>query len=180
MPVRAAHRIPARPDSDEAPQLGDRLRVILDAEVADAVDPFARLAPRSDSLDDDSGGLLAALVAPGGLPCLERRDETMCQWADRLLERLRHLFHHRRSGEDVPLYREARADAMACPVEALGPGEGGSASIRGDHTELARLASGVVGEHVRERVLGRGAALELIECLRTVDGDAGRLRRRGA
>src|SRR5438270_799164 len=74
VPPRPAHRAPARPDSDQAAQLDDRLGVILDAQVADPVDSLARLAPCADALDHDRGGLLSALVATRSLPRLERRD----------------------------------------------------------------------------------------------------------
>ena len=39
----APERVPAQVDSEQPPQLDDRLRVIVDTKVADAVDPLARL-----------------------------------------------------------------------------------------------------------------------------------------
>ena len=48
--------------------------MILDPQVADAVDPLARLCPRADTLDDDRSGLLSALVATGRLPGFECGD----------------------------------------------------------------------------------------------------------
>src|SRR4051794_22075255 len=106
--------------------------MILHAEVADAVDAFPRLTAGADALDHDGCRLLPALVAARRLPRLERRDETMRERADGLFERARHLVDHRLPGEDVPLHREAGADAMARPVEAFGARERGCAAVRGD------------------------------------------------
>ena len=117
--VRTPLRLPPGPDADEAAQLDDRLDVVLDAQVADAVDAFTRIAARADALDDDGRGLLPALVAAGCLPGLERSDKTLDQRAHRLFVGPRHLVDDGRPGEDVALHREARADAVTRPVEAF-------------------------------------------------------------
>jgi hypothetical protein len=45
---------------EQPAELVDRRRVILDSQLAHAVDPLARLGGCSLALDDDRGGLLSA------------------------------------------------------------------------------------------------------------------------
>src|SRR4051812_10130316 len=71
--VRPSLRLPHGPDRDEPPQLGDRLRMVLDAQVADTIDALSGLGTRAGTLDDDRRRLLATPVAARGLACLERR-----------------------------------------------------------------------------------------------------------
>src|SRR5439155_10286891 len=85
-PIGATGCLPRAPDADETAELGDRLRIVLDAQVADPVEPVARLGRRARALHDDRRGLLAARVAAGGLPRFERGDEALDEWADGLLE----------------------------------------------------------------------------------------------
>src|SRR5436305_814530 len=110
--------------------------MVFDAEVADAVDAFARLGARADALHDDGRGLLPALVATRSLPRLERRDEPVREGPDRLLERARHLVDHGATRQDVPLHGEACAHTVTGPVQALRAGERRGASLGGDETEL--------------------------------------------
>ena len=133
-------------------------------------------APRTDSLDDDGGGLLPALVAAGRLTGFERSDEPADERAERLLERARHLVDDGLAGEDVPLHREAGAGPVPCPVEAGRAGERRRAAVGGHDPELARLPLGIVGEHAGERVVRLGARGELLERALAVDGHAGGLR----
>src|SRR4051812_40880581 len=84
-----------------------------------AADCCPRFTGAAAALAAAGGRLRPALAAPRPLPRLERRDETMRERADGLFERARHLVDHRLPGEDVPLHREAGADAMARPVEAF-------------------------------------------------------------
>src|SRR5918996_3151616 len=151
----APERVPALVDSEEAAELGDRLGVVVDAQVADAVDALAGLGGRALALDDDGGRLLAARVAAGGLTGLERGDEPVRELACGLEERALHLLGDGLAGEDVPLHRVARPSAMAGPREAAGAGEGGRLAGGGHRAELPRLALAVAGEHPLDR-LGRG------------------------
>ena len=80
--MRAPHARPSASRCRQPPQLDDRLGVILDAKVADAVDALARLGAAAGALDDERRRLLAALVATGGLPGFERRDEPLDERPD--------------------------------------------------------------------------------------------------
>ena len=66
--VGAAERVPAEMDPEQPRELCDRLRVIVHAQVADAVDALARLGRRSGALDDDGSRLLAPRVSPAACP----------------------------------------------------------------------------------------------------------------
>src|SRR4051794_29168504 len=175
--VRAAHRVPGRPDPDEAAQLDDRLVVILDTEVADAVDPLPGVGARADALDDDRARLLPTPVSAGSLPGLERRDETMNERPDRLLVGARHLVDDGLAGQDVALDGEPRAQPVPRPGVALGARECRRAAVRAYEAELACLAVLVLREHPLQRLLRRGAAVELGERALPVHGDARRLCR---
>src|SRR3954449_8386056 len=121
--VRAAERLPARPDADKAPERDDRLRVILDPQVADAVDSLARARACAETLDDERPRLLASLVPAGCLPRLERRDEPADEGPERRLEGPRHLVDDGLAGEDVSLHGEAGPGPVPRPVEARRAGE---------------------------------------------------------
>src|SRR4051794_5238271 len=117
--------------------------MVLDAEVADAIDSLAGCDPGTGALDHNSRGLLPAPVATGGLTRFERSDQALDERADGLLVRPRHLVDDRRPSQDVPLDGEAGADAMAGPVVALRAREGGGAAVGSHDPELARLPPGV-------------------------------------
>ena len=176
-PIGAAGCVPRAPDADETAELGDRLGIVLDAQVADPVERVARLGRRARALDDDRRGLLAARVPAGGLPRLERGDEALDERADGLLERARHLLDDRLAREDVPLDGEARADAVPGPRETLAAGKGRRATVCGNGAELPGLPALVVSQHSPERFVGLRAAGELLEDARPVRGDARRLGR---
>ena len=57
--VGAPERVPTEVDLEQPPQLGDRLGVIVDAQIADPVDSLTRLGGRTGTLDDDRRGLLS-------------------------------------------------------------------------------------------------------------------------
>ena len=152
--MRATLGLPRGPQADEAPQLDDRLDVILDAEVADAVDAFASVQARSDAFDDDRRRLLSAPVATCRLARLQRCDQSVYERAHRLLVGPRHLVDHGRAGEDVALHGKTGAGAMSGPVEALRTGKGGGAAVGGDDPELARLPAVVAGQDARQGLLG--------------------------
>ena len=180
MAVRALQVVPAQVDLEQPPQLRDRLLVIVDAQVDDAVHELAGLLAGARPLDVDGGRLLPPHVAAGVLPRLERGDEPLRQRARTLPERPHHLGHDRLAREDVALGRDARAGLVPRPRVALDSRPGGRAAVRRDHSELARLACLVVAEHDADRLVGRRARLQQVEELRAVAGDSGRLGRHGA
>ena len=115
-------------DLVEAPELADRLGVVVHAQVDDAVDALAA-APSAapDALDDDGGGLLPARVAALLLPRLERGDQAVRERHPGCVdERGLHRGDDVLGGEDVPLDRVARPGAVAGPGETLGTGVGRS------------------------------------------------------
>src|SRR5262245_2917840 len=63
------------PESDQAPQLRDRLRAVLDAKIHDAIGP--RLVRARALHDHDRGRLLSANVAARALSRLERLEEPL-------------------------------------------------------------------------------------------------------
>src|SRR5437016_8406367 len=137
--------------------------MIFDAQVADPVDPLARLGATARSLHDDRSGLLSPPVSTGSLTGLERSNESFDERADRLFVDARHLVDDGLPGEDVALDGEPRADAVPRPVVALGPGERCGAPVGGDDPELPGLPARIAGEHGLERGLRRGAALQLLD-----------------
>ena len=143
----------AGPEIDETAQLDDRLGMVLDPQVADAVDPFARFAARADALDDDRGRLLAALSPPAACPASSAATSRSTSVPTVCFVRARHLVDDGRAREDVPLHGEAGPDAVARPVQALRAGERRGTAVRRDDPELARLARRVVREHALERLL---------------------------
>src|SRR3546814_6793226 len=68
------------------------------------------------------------------------------------------LFDDPRAGEHVAGDRDAVADQMAGPVDAVGAGEGGAAPGGVDHVDLARMPPRVSGGHHLERLRRAGAA----------------------
>jgi hypothetical protein len=73
----AAERVPDLVDPEQPSELDNRLPMILDAQLADAVDALARLGRGARPLDDHRRGLLAARVAAGRLRRLQRRDQPL-------------------------------------------------------------------------------------------------------
>src|SRR5436309_15134296 len=81
--VGPAPRLPDRPDAREPSQLDDRLRMVLDAQVADAIDALAGCVPGAGALDHNGRRLLPAPVAAGSLTGFEGSDQALDQPPDR-------------------------------------------------------------------------------------------------
>lgn len=64
--------MPLSPEGRQAAELDDRLRVVVHAKVADAIDAFRRSPRRSELLDYERGRLLPAAVATRSLTGFER------------------------------------------------------------------------------------------------------------
>ena len=132
----------------EAAQLGDRLGVVVDAQVEERI-VLGRV-------DEERRRLLAALVAARGLARVERREQPLGerQRGVRLVRR-GGLGDHLRAGEHVAGDRVAVARAMPAPVDARAAGVRRGAPSRVDHVELARLAA-FVGADVSTRTTSAG------------------------
>ena len=140
-----AHRLPPLPYPEDAAELGDRLGVILDAEVADPIYALSTLGGRARALDDERRRLLAARVAARLLPGLERRHEAVWQSMPAVSSQARSIsVEDGLAREDVPLHGIARPGAVARPRRALRAGESGGATVGGDHAELTGLAARIV------------------------------------
>src|SRR3954471_1970523 len=70
---RLTFSLPSPPESDQPAQLDDRLRVVVHAKVAHAVDAFRGPLRGAELLDDERSGLLPATIAAGSLTGFERR-----------------------------------------------------------------------------------------------------------
>src|SRR5258706_1159434 len=117
----------------EAPELGGRLRMIVDAQ--------AQLGVLLGRMDEERGRLLAALVAAGGLARFQRRDEAFSERFPGLLISARGFPDDALVGEHVACHRIAIARERAAPVDALLPGVLADHAACVDDMELALLAT---------------------------------------
>src|SRR5215470_13359243 len=105
-------------DAPDTPQLGDRVRVIVDAEVV----VHARLPERGH---EQRRRLLAPLVATRRLPRLERHEQPLGQIPALTVagaKRIRHCRDHVGAGQHVARDRELVGLLVAAPRYAAGPG----------------------------------------------------------
>ena len=135
----------------QAAQLGDRLGVVVDAQVELGIVLVA--------VDAQRRGLLAALVAAGRFAGAHRaragaRRAAGRRWRDRPRRSPRDL----RAGEHVAGDAEVVADAMAAPVDAVArrcaPRRGRRAA---EHVQLALRAAGVGAGQRRDDLVGARA-----------------------
>src|SRR3954447_24199903 len=144
----------------KAPELGERLGVIVDADV--------ELGIRLGGVDPQRRRLLAAPVAAGGLTGLERGDQLFG-------ERTARFFVGARRFADYPLVREhvagdriAVAGDRAAPFDALRAGVLPDASGHVDDVELAVVATMVRGRHPFHHLARRHARAQQLEATRSV------------
>src|SRR4051794_34980638 len=133
----------------KAPELGERLRVIVDTDV--------ELGIRLGGVDPQRRRLLAALVAAGGLTGLERGDQSLGEWTARLFEGARGLADHALVRQHVAGDRIAITGEHAAPIDALGAGVLPDAAGGVNQVELAMVAAVVGGRHAFHH-LGRAHA----------------------
>jgi hypothetical protein len=122
--VRPAGVVPARQAGDEgleaveahlveAAQLGDRLGMVVDAEV--------ELAPVLVALDHERGGLLAALVAARRSPAARAASSRSASGRPGRHGRRRRWPRHLRPGKHVAGDAEVVVEEMAAPFDAASP-----------------------------------------------------------
>src|SRR5262249_33705319 len=123
----------------EAAQLAERLRMIVDADV----EPWVFLA----RIDLERGGLFAALVAAGGLARVECADESLRerQMGARFVGSRGVLDHHG-SCQHVARDREAGADQMSAPLDAVASCMRGGVGCGVEYMELPHLSALVARE----------------------------------
>src|SRR6266850_480658 len=137
-------------DRPDASQLGDRVGVVVDAEVV----IHAWLA---DGRHQERRGLLAALVASGRLPCFQRQEEAFREvpsLAAVPAERAGHRRDHVRADQHVTGDRKLVALLVTAPRNALGPGVAeGALAVEPVH--LTDLSLAVLPEESAQRHIDR-------------------------
>src|SRR6185436_4308387 len=94
----------------ETAQLGDRLRVVVDADVEERI--FL------GGVDEQRCGLLAALVAARRLACREGAHEALAERPPGFAERARGFLQPRSAGQHVPRDGKALTRQVPAPVDA--------------------------------------------------------------
>ncbi len=157
----------------QAAQLDDRLGVIVDAQVE------ARIV--LVGMDAQRRGLLAALVAAGGLARGHRREQAL---GERLAgggdERLGGRLQDGGAGEHVAGDAEVVVQLMAAPIDAVRSGVSRGEAARADEMQLA-LGAAIVGVgEAGHDLFGRDAVGEQLESRRAIERIHKRLRRQRA
>ncbi len=144
--------------AEQPRQLGDRVRVVVDAQVQGQVEAAA--VARAGTPHSHGGRLAASPVAAGLVASLERRQqpqpEALLPGAGSAMPGSDHRLHHLGSSQDVALHRNPLSGMAARPVEAAVAGEGGRAPGRVDHAKLAVGPSGIGAGEAGHRYLGAG------------------------
>src|SRR4051812_5050649 len=144
----------------KAPELGERLGVIVDADV--------ELGIRLGGVDPQRRRFLAALIAAGGLTGLERGDQPFGERTARFCVGARRFADHPLVREHVAGDRIAVAGDRAAPFDALRAGVLPDASGRVDDVELAVVPTIVRGRRPFHRLGRRQARAQQLEATRSV------------
>jgi hypothetical protein len=133
--VAAIHAQVGAIQDHEPPELGEGLRMVLDAQIEEAIRP--RAAARRPPHDDERRRLAAADVAAGGFGGVERGEEALGEVALRLLERLRHRRPDALAPHEVRLHRESLARRVSREGDAALSGVRRHPALRVHHRHLA-------------------------------------------
>src|SRR5215216_1864316 len=128
--------------------------MVVDAQVADAVNAFAASLRRAKLLDDDCSRLLATAVAACGLTRFERRQHPLRQRRTGIEECAPHGRKNLGVGQHVSLYREPGFNEMACPLDAASSCVRSRASVSGHRCKLAEFRLEVGCKRLIERLRG--------------------------
>ncbi len=144
--------LPLLPESQQAAKLDDRLRVVVDAQVADAINAFAGSLGRSNLLDDERSRLLSATVTSCSLTRFQRRHQPTSQWriGSKVCEP--HSWKNLGVREHISEYREPRLNEVARPLAAPRPCVCSRASVSGNRSELSEVRVSVGGKRPFERL----------------------------
>jgi hypothetical protein len=144
--------LPLFPESQQATKLDNRLGVVVDAKVADTINPFATSLRGSNLLDDERSRLLPAAIASCSLTRFERRQQPLSQWPVGREVGKPHRRKNVRIREHVSLYRELRLNKVARPLHTPCPGVCSRASVSGNCPELTELRINVESKHPFKRL----------------------------
>ncbi len=148
--------VPVGPvEPDQAAEFSNRLGVVLHPQVHHRIGPGAACG---DGLhDQDTGALLAANIAAGGLPGLQRGQQPLREIAGRRPIRLGHRRPDLRPQHHVGLDGEALADLMPGLRDTPLAGVDGDPSPGIHHRDLPEIAAVVGGQEGRQGLGGRVA-----------------------
>ena len=144
--------MPLLPESQQTPKLDDRLRVVVDSQVADAINAFARSVRRSNLLDDERSRLLPTAITSCRLTRFQRRHQPLRQWPVGFEVREPHSRKNPVVREHVSLYSEPRLNKVARPLHAPRACVCSRASVSGNRSELAEFRIKVDGERLFQRL----------------------------
>jgi hypothetical protein len=147
-----AFSLPLPQEFEEAAKFDDRLGVVVDAQVADAVNPFPRSLRRAKLFDDECSRLLATTIAACNLTRFQRRKHPLRERAIGINECVPHRGKNLAVGEHVSLDRESPFHEMAGPLDAARPRVRGDASVSGHRSKLAKFRMRVGGKRPIERL----------------------------
>lgn len=119
--------------------------MVVDAQIACAVDAFAGALRRSELLDDERGSLLATPIAASRLTRFQSRKQPLGQRRFAVEERVSHCRKYIGVGEHVSLHREPGLSEVARPFDALGARVCSGPSISGNSPELAKFRLSIGG-----------------------------------
>jgi hypothetical protein len=166
-----AFSLPLPQEFEEAAKFDDRLGVVVDAQVADAVNPFPRSLRRAKLFDDECSRLLATTIAACNLTRFQRRKHPLRERAIGINECVPHRRKNLAGGEHVSLDRESPFHEMAGPLDAARPRVRGDASVSGHRSKLANFRMRVGGKRPVERLRGIGPRGKRCERTLTVPCD---------
>ena len=157
----------------EPPELGERLGVVVDAQVEDALVRKGVLARH----DDEARGLPPAEVAAGRLRRVERGEEALRERPRGCGERIGHRGPDLGRAQHVALHAEPGALEVAAVGDAARTRVRGRPSFAVDEGDLPNVAQLVLREELVEGLAWRLPALHRCKAARAVSALRERLRR---
>ena len=161
--VAAVRQLVRALEAEQAPQLSQRLAVVLDAQVDAGVPRLAR-----GRHHEERGRLAAAHVASLALGRVERRHQPIGELALGVLERGGHRGRHRVALHHVGLAGPVGAAGIAGARDAVRPRVDRDAGARVHHADLAHGGQRIGGDQRVERVLRARPRLDPVERVRPV------------
>lgn len=126
--------------------------MVVNAQIADAINAFPGSRRRAKLLDDDCSRLLATAIAACSLTRFQRRQHPLRQWRTGIEERAPHCGKNFCVCKQVSLYRESGFNEMARPLDAASPCVSSRASVSGNRCKLAEFRLKVGCKRVIERL----------------------------
>jgi hypothetical protein len=145
--------------------------VVVDAQVADAVNAFSGSLGRAKLLDYECSGLLATTIAACSLTRFQGREQPLGKRGIGTKKGAPHGRENLAVGEHVSLDSEAGLDEMPRPLDATRSRVRGGSPVSGNRPKLAKLTIGIDSERLIERLRGIGPSGERRERTLTIGGD---------